>query len=72
MYLPEDGYLLTAASPAGKSVLEFVHPAESATYLNFINLAAYDFFGSWTIRTGHQSQLYSMRKDDTSGAAGVS
>jgi chitinase len=72
MYLPEDGYLLTAALPASKSILQCINPAQSATYLNFINLTAYDFFGSWTPRVGHQSQLYNMSKDETSGSAGAS
>lgn len=70
-YLPEDRYLLTAVLPASKHVLQLINLPYAAAYLNFINLTAYDFFGSWTSRTGHHSQLYNMSKDEPSGSAGV-
>ncbi|KAH8906011.1 family 18 glycoside hydrolase [Coniochaeta sp. PMI_546] len=70
-YLSEDQYLLTAALPANKAVLQCINLGEAALYLDFINLTAYDFFGSWTPRTGHQSQLYAMSKDETSASTGV-
>lgn len=70
-YLPEEQYLLTAALPANKAVLQCINLGEAALYLDFLNLTAYDFFGSWTPRTGHQSQLYAMSKDETSASAGV-
>jgi hypothetical protein len=52
-------------------VLQCINLGEAALYLDFINLTAYDFFGSWTPRTGHQSQLYAMGKDETSASTGV-
>lgn len=70
-YLSEDEYLLTAALPANKAVLQFIDLGQAAVYLDFINLTAYDFFGSWAPRTGHQSQLYAMSKDETSASTGV-
>lgn len=69
-YLSED-QLLTAALPANQMVLQCINLGEAALYLDFINLTAYDFFGSWTPRTGHQAQLYAMSKDETSAASGV-
>lgn len=32
---------------------------------------AYDFAGSWTAQTGHQSQLYPGRSDESSGSGAV-
>ncbi|KAB5578440.1 glycoside hydrolase [Coniochaeta sp. 2T2.1] len=70
-YLPEDQYLLTAALPANQMVLQYIDLGQAALYLDFINLTAYDFFGSWTPRTGHHAQLYAMNKDETSASTGV-
>jgi chitinase len=70
-YLPEDDYLLTAALPATRSVLQFVDFGVAAKYLDFINLMAYDFFGSWTQKSGHHSQLYAMSRDEACGSSGV-
>lgn len=71
IHLTEDRYLLTAALPAGKAVLQNIDLKSAAGYLDFVNLMAYDFFGSWTHKSGHQAQLYSTAKDETSGSSGV-
>jgi chitinase len=71
LHLPEDRYLLTAALPANKAVLQYIDHRRAADYLDFLNLTAYDFAGSWTHRSGHHAQLYATSKDETSGAAGV-
>lgn len=71
IHLPDDRYLLTAALPAAKAVLQCIDLATCVNYLDFINLTAYDFYGSWTSRSGHQAQLYAMSKDETSGSSGV-
>lgn len=71
IYLPEESYLLTAALPAAKPILQNIDLEQSAEYLDAINLTAYDFFGQWTHRSGHHAQLYSMSKDEPSGAGGV-
>lgn len=72
IHLPEEHYILTAALPAAKAVLQFLDLMEIAEYLDFINLMAYDFFGSWTAKAGHHAQLYAMDKEETSASSGVS
>jgi chitinase len=69
-YLSED-QLLTACLPANQAVLQCIDLGQAALYLDFLNLTAYDFFGAWTPRTGHQAQLYTTSKDETSAAGGV-
>jgi len=71
IHIPEDRYLLTAALPASKPLLQNIDLRRSAEYLDAINLVAYDFCGSWSPRTGHHAQLYAVGKDEHSGAAGV-
>ncbi|KAK2073851.1 hypothetical protein P8C59_008096 [Phyllachora maydis] len=74
LQLPEEHYLLTAALPAAKGVLQCIDLAQAAAHVDFVNLAAYDFCGPWTHRSGHQAQLYSLappRENETSGAAAV-
>ena len=63
--------MLTAALPAGKAVLQNIDLRRAADYVDFINLMAYDFFGPWTQKAGHQAQLYAVGKDETSGSSGV-
>ena len=53
------------------AVLQNIDLGTAAQYLDFVNLLAYDFCGSWTHRTGHHAQLYAMNKDETSGAGAV-
>lgn len=36
--------------------------SQASTYLDFINLMAYDFSGPWTDRAGYQSQLHTPQK----------
>ncbi|KAL2023622.1 hypothetical protein VTK56DRAFT_1779 [Thermocarpiscus australiensis] len=71
LHLPEDRYLLTAALPAAKSILQNIDLRQTAEYVDAINLTAYDFFGQWTHRSGHHAQLYSTNKEEPSGASGV-
>lgn len=71
IHIPEDRYLLTAALPAAKGILENIDLRRSAEYLDSVNLMAYDFFGSWTPKSGHHAQLYAMNKEEASGASGV-
>ncbi|KAI1022469.1 hypothetical protein LB503_000452 [Fusarium chuoi] len=70
--IDKEHYVLTAALPAAKSILQFLDLMEIAEYLDFINLMAYDFFGSWTPKAGHHAQLYAMDKEETSASSGVS
>ncbi|KAK4242684.1 endochitinase B1 [Achaetomium macrosporum] len=72
VHLPDDRYLLTAALPAAKAILQNIDLRQTVEYLDTINLTAYDFFGHWTHKSGHHAQLYSMNgKDEPSGASGV-
>lgn len=71
LHLPEDRYILTAALPATKTVLQFIDFSMAADYLDAVNLMAYDFFGMWTPKSGHHSQLYAMSRDEPSGSSGV-
>ncbi|KAK3369547.1 glycoside hydrolase superfamily [Lasiosphaeria ovina] len=71
IYLPENRYLLTAALPAAKSILENIDPGRIAEYLDVVNLIAYGFCGSGTPYSGHQAQLYAMKKDEPSGSSAV-
>ncbi|KAG6016930.1 hypothetical protein E4U54_000091 [Claviceps lovelessii] len=70
-YLPQNHHLLTAALPASTAVLQFIDFAMAANYLNHINVMAYDFFGSWSPRSGHHSQLFAMSDEEPSGSSGV-
>ncbi|ROT43651.1 chitinase [Sodiomyces alkalinus F11] len=71
LHLPEDQYLLTAALPANRGILQYIPLQSSAEYVDYINLMAYDFFGPWMSKSGHHSQLYAMQKDEESGANAV-
>ncbi|KAK1755256.1 endochitinase B1 [Echria macrotheca] len=71
IYLPEDRYILTAALPAAREILQNIDLSRSAEYLNTLNLMAYDFYGSWSPKSGHHAQLYAMNKDEHSAASGV-
>ncbi|MBE3040994.1 hypothetical protein IMZ48_00070, partial [Candidatus Bathyarchaeota archaeon] len=70
-YLPEDEYVLTAALPANKEILQHVDLRQAAEHLDLLNLMTYDFYGPWTPRSGHHAQLYSTIKDEPSAATMV-
>ncbi|XP_077859709.1 chitotriosidase-1 isoform X4 [Macaca mulatta] len=60
--------LLSAAVPAGRTYVDAGYEVDKiARNLDFVNLMAYDFHGSWEKVTGHNSPLY--KRQEESGAA---
>ncbi|KAM0480386.1 hypothetical protein ACHAPX_004217 [Trichoderma viride] len=59
--LPENTYLLTTALPVGQYILKHIDLRAVSRLVNYINLMAYDFTGSWTSVCGNQAQLHSPR-----------
>ena len=72
-FLPNSHYIVTSALPAGAWALSNIDLALASTYLNFINLMVYDFYGPWSPTSGHHSRLYPPPTDPTavSGHAAV-
>lgn len=62
--LPErPHFLLTVASPAGPSNCKFLKMQELDHYLDFWNMMAYDFTGSWDAQAGHQANVYPSQQN---------
>ncbi|KAK5008193.1 Endochitinase 1 [Elasticomyces elasticus] len=59
-------FFLTIASPAGPANYEKLHLREMDQYLDFWNMMAYDFAGSWDAQAGHQANLYPSKADPRS------
>lgn len=56
--------LLSAAVPVGPDNIKGGYDVPAvASYLDFINLMAYDFHGKWERETGHNAPLYSPSSD---------
>ncbi|ODA84171.1 hypothetical protein RJ55_02689 [Drechmeria coniospora] len=51
-------FLLSIAAPAGPQNYEKLQMAQLGGVLDFINLMAYDFAGSWGVNSGHQANLF--------------
>lgn len=55
--LPAPQYLVSTALPVGEYCLKHIDLCAVSNIVNFVNLMAYDFTGSWTDVSGHQAQL---------------
>ncbi|KAF4985028.1 hypothetical protein FDECE_16880 [Fusarium decemcellulare] len=62
-HLPKEHYILTAAMPKTKAIIQLIDLKVIVDYLDFLNLMAYDFFGAWTSNAGHHAQLYGMNEE---------
>jgi len=65
---PECRFLLTIAAPCGPDNYRKLHVADMNHFLDFWNLMAYDFSGSWDTTANHQANLY---QGPPSGSAAV-
>ena len=62
-FLPGERRLLTIATPANSLTVKNFDLTETARWVDFMNVMAYDFRGSWSKTTGHHAQLYRNKAD---------
>ncbi|KAE9964969.1 hypothetical protein EG328_010059 [Venturia inaequalis] len=59
-------FYLTIAAPAGPLKYNLLDPEAMEPYMDFVNLMAYDYSGSWDNHTGHNANLYPSKKNSIS------
>lgn len=57
------GKLLTIAAPAGPNKIPNIEWDKISSYVDWVNLMAYDFHGGWDSITGHHAALYPNPSD---------
>ncbi|SPJ84230.1 related to endochitinase [Fusarium torulosum] len=60
-HAPGYHFQLTIAAPAGSSHYSKLHLADLGRIVDYVNLMAYDYAGSWSPVTGHNANLYANR-----------
>lgn len=60
-------YLLTIAAPAGADTYANIELRAISEHLDWLNLMAYDFYGSWDKTTGFHAPLYASPADPGEG-----
>lgn len=56
-------FLLSVACPAGPSNCQWLQVENMDRYLDFWNVMAYDFAGSWDSTAGHQANIYPSKQN---------